>query len=390
VITRPDFDVIVVGAGVGGAAAAYYLGQAGLRVLVVEKARLPRYKPCGGAIPRPTLARFPFDFTNLIAAEPTAVRFTFPGLPDVDLPLPDRPVVNVQRSQFDAFLLARSAAEVLEGVAVSDVVEGARQVQVRAGDRSFTARYLVGADGATSRVARCLGLRPNRRLGGTLEAQVPLNGDRALQAEYGRRAVFALSVVPWGYAWVFPRGDSLSVGIGRFRPGRLDLRLALRREMDRLGIRLDGADLHGHPLPSYQAPPWPFWRGQPQERLATRRCLLVGDAAGLVDPLIGEGIRYAIKSAGLAAEAIAGGDLTGYERAIWQEIGHSLATAGLTAETHYRLPWLCYHLGVRNPAVIQQLVQVLVERSSYQGLGRRVIAATGRWLLGTASVETGA
>jgi len=136
-MTRPDFDVIVAGAGAGGAAAAYYLGQAGLRVLVVEKARLPRYKPCGGAIPRPTLARFPFDFTNLISAAPTAVRFTFSNLPYVDLPLPDRPIVNVQRSQFDAFLLARSGAEVLEGVAVSDVAEGVSQVRVRAGERSL-------------------------------------------------------------------------------------------------------------------------------------------------------------------------------------------------------------------------------------------------------------
>jgi geranylgeranyl reductase family protein len=386
---RPDFDVIVAGAGVGGAAAAYYLGQAGLRVLVVEKARLPRYKPCGGAVPRSTLARFPFDFTNLIEAEPTAVRFTFPELPDVELPLPDRPIVNVQRSRFDAFLLAQSDAEVLEGVAISDVAEGAGRVQVRAGDRELTARYLVGADGATSRVARCLGLGSNWRLGGTLEAEVPLNGYRALQTEYGSRAVFSLSLIPWGYAWVFPRGESLSVGIARLRPGRLDLRQALRREMDRLGIHLDDGRLHGHPLPSYQAPPWPFWRRGTQEKLATRRCLLVGDAAGLVDPLIGEGIRYAIKSAQLAAEAISGDDLTGYERAVWQEIGHSLATAGLTAGTYYRLPWLCYQLGLRNPAAIQQFVDVMGERSSYQGIGRRVMAATGRWLLGSASVEAG-
>ena len=66
-MNRPDFDVIVAGAGAGGAAAAWFLTQAGFRVLVVEKARLPRYKPCGGAVPRPTLDRFPFD-SALVAA----------------------------------------------------------------------------------------------------------------------------------------------------------------------------------------------------------------------------------------------------------------------------------------------------------------------------------
>jgi geranylgeranyl reductase family protein len=376
---RPDFDVIVVGAGAGGAAAAYYLTRAGLSVLVVEKARLPRYKACGGAIPWHTLGQFPFDFTNVIETTPLDVCFTFPDLAAVEVALPDRPVVMVRRSKFDAFLLAQSGAEVLDGTAVKAIVERDKLVQAEVGERKLTARYLVGADGATSGVARSLGLRPRRRLGGTLEAQVPLNGSGALRERYGQRAIFAMGAIAWGYAWVFPRGDTLSVGIGRLRPGKVDLHSALRRGMERLGIGLDGVKLHGHPLPCYRAPPWPFWRRRPQERLTTRRCVLVGDAAGLVDPLLGEGIRYALKSAQLAAGAIARDDLSGYEVDIWREIGHSLATAGLAAQIYYRLPWLGYQLGLRNPATIDHLVDVLAERTSYQGIGRRLIAATVLW-----------
>ncbi|MCL7453520.1 MAG: geranylgeranyl reductase family protein [Anaerolineae bacterium] len=377
---RPDFDAIVAGAGAGGAAAAYYLTRAGLKTLVVDKAQLPRYKACGGAIPQTALDRFPFAMDSVIQAKPEEVRLTFPGRRPVDVSLPGRPVAMVMRQEFDALLLAQSGAEVLDGTAVTGVVEDGAEVRVETGRRALTARYLVGADGAASTVARRLGLRSQRRLGGTLEAEVPL-GDPGLRADYGTRAIFCFGAVPWGYAWVFPKRDHLSVGIGRFRPGKVDLRSALVVEMERLGIRLDGIPLRGHPLPCYQAPLWPFWFNSPQEQLSTRRCLLVGDAAGLVDPLIGEGIRYAMTSARLAVEAIARDDLSGYEQAIWQEIGHDLATSGLLAELYYRLPGFCFEVGLRNPEIVQQFVGVLTERFRHQGIGRRILAASARWAL---------
>jgi flavin-dependent dehydrogenase len=101
----------------------------------------------------------------------------------------------------------------------------------------------------------------------------------------------------------------------------------------------------------------------------------------LLDPLIGEGIRYAIISARLAAEAIAADDLAGYEEAIWREIGHSLATAGMVANFYYRLPRLSYQIGLRNPATLRHVLDILTEKTSYEGIGRRLLAATVGWLL---------
>jgi flavin-dependent dehydrogenase len=297
----------------------------------------------------------------------------------------------VMREEFDALLLAQSGAEVLDGHPVTGVIESGGHVQVQTAARSFTGRYAVGADGAASSVARWLGLREHRQLSPTLEAEVAPSRAAGRFAEYGQQAVFSLGVVPWGYAWVFPKNGALSVGIGRVRPGRLDLRAALWREMERLGLPPAGVELHGHPLPCYQAPLWPLWSpwvrgarpvpGWPQERLSTDRCLLVGDAAGLVDPLIGEGIRYAVGSALLAAEAIAGGDLSSYEAAVWWDIGRSLATAQLTAGVAYRWPKLTFRLGLRNPATTHLFVKILTGQMSHVGTGRKLLGNAVRSLL---------
>jgi flavin-dependent dehydrogenase len=101
----------------------------------------------------------------------------------------------------------------------------------------------------------------------------------------------------------------------------------------------------------------------------------------LVEPLIGEGIRYAITSARLAAEAVAADDLSGYESAVWREIGHSLATAGLVAKAFYRLPGPCYRFGLQSPATVRHWIGALTDRRGYVGIGRRLAAATALWPL---------
>src|SRR5512146_3426136 len=116
------YDVIIVGAGPGGSTAAYFLGEANLSVLVLEKESMPRYKTCGGALPANIFDLFPFTFDPVIESRVEAVSFALKER-RVTIPIPDNPVRMVMRKDFDAYLLAHVRAEVRSGKTVRRVIE---------------------------------------------------------------------------------------------------------------------------------------------------------------------------------------------------------------------------------------------------------------------------
>lgn len=133
--------------------------------------------------------------------------------------------------------------------------------------------------------------------------------------------------------------------------------------MAKFSISLDGIELHGHPLPVYIR----------SERLNTTRSVLVGDAAGLMDPLSGEGIRYAVKSARLAAEAIIQEELDQYTEWIQREIGANLSRARWLVALFYGLQHLCFRLAARNPKVTRLLAAMLNDRATYFDLSHHIL-----------------
>lgn len=353
------YDVLIVGAGCAGAAAAFFLGRAGAKVLVLEAKPLPRYKPCGGALPQATQNLLPFPLDPVLEDQVSRVTYIYRGQ-KVQMDLPGPPVGMVMRDRLDAYILAQAQAEVRDGCPVVAVEEdaGGVVVTVEGGER-YRGDFCIGADGAVSRVRRALfpDLRP--ALAGALEAEVQPPGDD--MGPWRGQATFVLSPAPWTYAWAFPKADHLSVGIGGFAPGRHPLRRQLEAHARRLGLEVPKA--RGHPLPVYR----------PARRLGTRRVLLVGDAAALVDPFFGEGMRYAIWSASQAAEALLAGDVAGYTRRIRRFMDREMRAARFLAEVFYRWPGACFRMGVRNPRATAAFMGLLAGTRSYAGVMWRLL-----------------
>jgi geranylgeranyl reductase family protein len=356
------YDVIIVGGGPAGGTAAYFLGRAGRRVLVLEKELLPRYKACGGGISVHILEQFPISFETVIESKVKAISYAL-GNEIVTIPLSDQSVRMVMRDEFDAYLLKHAEAEIRQGVAVRAVEERADGVIVETAEgERIEGSYVIAADGASSVVARSVGLRRKKVMAGAIEVEAVVPAD--VFARFADKPIFIFGEVATGYLWIFPKSNHLSIGIGALHPKPGELQATLERVMTRYGISIKGQPQKGHPIPIYN-------RRAP---ISTHRTLLVGDAAGLVDPFSGEGIRFAIKSGRLAAEAILSGHPEHYAGLVDRQIGHNHRLGIILANLFYNFPQLCFELGVRNPFVTRALVDMLADRIGY---GRVIMSLFG-------------
>ncbi|HEY6140357.1 MAG TPA: geranylgeranyl reductase family protein [Thermoanaerobaculia bacterium] len=291
-----DYDVIVVGAGPAGCAAAYDLVAAGQRVALLDRHQFPRTKACAGALTIKSLAALRFSVApvvrevcfNLVVGLRTETTRTF---------LSDDPICAMTvRADLDAYVLeqtrARGAAFIQIGKISAIDVEPER-VTLRTESGDITGKFLIGADGANSAVARLTQDFPAGYSGFAIECHVDTREHYEMEFDFG--------VVPFGYGWIFPKRDHLNVGVYTNLPHKGVVTLEGLRKYAQLKTgSSEVRHVVGHPI----------GLGGPAYRPHSLRTFLVGDAAGLVDPLLGEGIYYAIVSGQTAAAAIAasGGD----------------------------------------------------------------------------------
>jgi len=364
------YDAIIVGAGPGGSSAAYVLGSAGWKVLVVEKENVPRYKTCGGGLSFHMLRKyFPFSFDAVIESRCQSISYAL-GKNMVTHPLPDNQMGMVMRDRFDAYILSQAPVEVCQGVHIHKVSEQADRVVVEdKNGATYEARYLIGADGASSVVARSLGLRRKKPLVAAIEVEAAASPE--VMSRFSGGAVFIFGEIRLGYLWIFPKSDHLSVGVGAYHPRPGELQAALKRVMTRFGVSLDGCKIHGHPIPVYTR----------REKIASARTLLVGDAAGLVDPLSGEGIRMAIKSGHMAARALLEGHPERYPGRVLHEIGASQSLGMVLIPVFYYLTELAFLFGVHNPFANQAFMDLLSDKISYRGVMLRLFATLPLFIL---------
>ncbi len=293
------FDVIVVGGGPSGATAADDLARAGHHVLLLDKAG--RIKPCGGAIPPRAIRDFDIPDSQIVARVNCA-RIISPKGREVDMPVENGFVGMVDREHFDEWLRERAAENGAEwrrgnfeqlgrdseGLAVVEYTPkgGGERVAVRA-------RCVIGADGARSQVAAQA--IPDQKPPKCVFAYHEIV-ETPRSADWNPRrcdVIYEGKHSPDFYSWVFPHGETFSIGTGSARKG-FSLRGSIGDLRGRLGmtgwrtLRKEGAPIPMKPLKR--------WDNK-------RDVVLAGDAAGVVAPASGEGIYYAMLGGRLAAVA---------------------------------------------------------------------------------------
>lgn len=344
------YDVVIIGAGPAGTAAAYDLLGAGFSVLILDKYEFPRKKACAGGITPKAMALFRYDISPLVHQTCHEVQIRKPG-GDTFLVQDKHPLCYMtQRQDLDIFSLNKVIAKGGQFRVTPKIISikpGSAHVEIcfrneivpnhTMEDQTVRARYLIGADGANSIVRRQTGLPKGITRYPALEADVAVDLSLNQSLKYPMEFDFSMGIQ--GYYWVFPKQGFVNIGIYSASSDQ-GLRLKALTDYARKRFGQDRLEnIKGYPIGVGG-----FFRGP-----GSGRVLLVGDAAGLAEGLLGEGIYFALKSGQSAAASIIRSLLTGqnagilYGRSV-RRIRLDLGLYHLGSKVLYQFPGPCLAL----------------------------------------------
>lgn len=370
--------VAIVGAGPAGSLLAWRLASEGARVTLFDASH-PREKPCGGGVTPRALDRLPAapEDDPLPGRRVHSVAFDSGEGERVEVTLP-RPMVVASRCALDAWLLRRATGSGARHVAERvRAVEGDGRVRTASGETVFD--LVVGADGATSLVRR-------RFLGPLPPARVVIAAGWFARGTSPASIGFAPGLP--GYLWLFPRPDHVGVGIcaplGALPTRQLLDRLGREVARDHPALLDDEARRYAHTISS------PDTEERSILEIAGPRWALVGDAGALADPVTGEGIHHALRSAELLADTLrVDGSPARYPGRVLEDFGRDLLKAAAVRERFFS-PGFARRMvrySTWSPAIRRVLADLILGEQGYLDLKRRLLRAGPRFLVEAAEAR---
>ena len=362
-------QITVVGAGPSGSWASILLARRGHSVTLIDP-QAPWEKPCGGGITTKALSGFGIFNSDLPRKNIDRITIYFADAASVSV-IPQVPIAVLSRRDLGKYLLAEaeSAGVSILKTRITQIEQSASGWLLSAQDIVLQSDFLIGADGATSLVRRTVAT-PIRPEDLCMTLGYFIRGDVSPHMK--------IYFVPdfEGYIWSFPRPNHVSYGlITRSEPGwtsRAKMLLSNFIIADLGAEVFEDAEFYSAPVPCLGPHSWN------KNQIAGDRWALIGDAAGLVDPITGEGIRYAFKSAEILAENV---ERPGqYAAKVWHEIGRDLARASRMYRQFYRGRFMAgdfkkrmVQLSRRSRSLRGILGNVLVGNQSYLTLKKKLL-----------------
>jgi geranylgeranyl reductase family protein len=374
--------VIIIGAGPAGAIASKTCAEKGISTLLLEKRGIPRFKLCGGAVTISALSHLDFVIEkDLIERECYGARVHFKNH-QIEVRRRSQMAILVSRDKFDAHIVSKAvdAGVVLyEEEKVTSITQNQSKVVVETNKGEYNAKVAIGADGVNSIVSKQVreSYKPHE-LGLGIAADIPATNEEV--NEYIENEVaFHYGITKFGYGWVFPKEKHFSVGVAGILPSMKNPRNIFMAFIKKLGFRTDVAT-HAHLIPS----------GGYEREVCSDRLILVGDAAGFVDPFYGEGIKYAFISGKLAAERVvesyenedfSKSALDSYKRSCYKQFGANLEYSLRLTRLVNNYPKIFFRLLSSNKSVLDKELEIVAERMRYKEYLRWLIPRVPYFML---------